>query len=73
MIVSYNAGAVKFYNASSSLVHFENKYFHFTLKNALAYYLHTTVVLYVFENSEEHTNILITFIRRYVFLYKSNV
>jgi hypothetical protein len=26
-IVSYNAGAVKIYNAMSSLVHFENKNF----------------------------------------------
>jgi hypothetical protein len=38
-ILSYNASDVKFYNATSSLVHFENKkIFAPTLKNALAYY-----------------------------------
>jgi hypothetical protein len=37
-IVSCNASAVKFYNAASSLVRFENKNIFFPLKNALAYY-----------------------------------
>jgi hypothetical protein len=36
-IVSYSAGVVKLYNASSSLVRFENKkWFSFAPKNALA-------------------------------------
>jgi hypothetical protein len=39
-IVCYNASGVKIYNATSSLVCFENKntYFLLLLKNALAYY-----------------------------------
>jgi hypothetical protein len=37
-IGSYNASVVKIYNATSSLVHFENNIFPSTLKNALAYY-----------------------------------
>jgi hypothetical protein len=36
--VSYNASAVKIYNATSSLVRFENKNIFFYLKNALAHY-----------------------------------
>jgi hypothetical protein len=36
--VSYKASAVKIYNATSSLVRFENKNIFFLLKNALAYY-----------------------------------
>jgi hypothetical protein len=38
-IVSYNASDVKIYTATRTLVGFKNKYFHFTLKNALAYYI----------------------------------
>jgi hypothetical protein len=37
-IMSYNAGAVKIYTATSSLVRFENKNIFFTLKNDLTYY-----------------------------------
>jgi hypothetical protein len=37
-IMSYNASAVKNYNATSSLVRFGNKTFSSTLKIALAYY-----------------------------------
>jgi hypothetical protein len=39
-IVISNASVVNFYNATGSLVHFENKkkIFYSTLKNALAYY-----------------------------------
>jgi hypothetical protein len=38
-IVSYNTSAVKIYNATGSLLRFENKkMFSSTLKNALAYY-----------------------------------
>jgi hypothetical protein len=37
-IVNYSAIAVNIYNASSSLVRFENKNILFTLKNALACY-----------------------------------
>jgi hypothetical protein len=38
-IVSYNASAVKIYNATGNLLRFENKkMFSSTLKNALAYY-----------------------------------
>jgi hypothetical protein len=36
--MSYNAGVVKIYTTTSSLVRFENKIFSFLLKNALAYY-----------------------------------
>jgi hypothetical protein len=37
--VSYNASAVKIYNATGSLLRFENKkIFSSTLRNALAYY-----------------------------------
>jgi hypothetical protein len=37
--VSYNASAVKIYNATGSLLRFENKkIFSSTLKNAVAYY-----------------------------------
>jgi hypothetical protein len=35
--VSYNASAVKIYNAARSLVRFENQKMSFTMKNALAY------------------------------------
>jgi hypothetical protein len=38
MIVSYNARAVRNYNVTSSLVHFETNTFSFPLKNALTYY-----------------------------------
>jgi hypothetical protein len=45
MIASYNASAVKIYNATGSLVRFENKnIFSSTLKNAQAYY-HAGVVV----------------------------
>jgi hypothetical protein len=37
-IVSYNASAVKLYNATGSLLRFENNFFSSTLKNTLAYY-----------------------------------
>jgi hypothetical protein len=37
-IVSYNASAVKIYNAKSSLVRFETKIVSTSLKNALSYY-----------------------------------
>jgi hypothetical protein len=37
-IVSYDAGAVKIYNATSSLVRFENKNIFFYLRTALAFY-----------------------------------
>jgi hypothetical protein len=37
-IVSYSASAVKIYNATNSLVRFENKNIFFNLKNALVYY-----------------------------------
>jgi hypothetical protein len=39
-VVSYNASTIKIYNATSSLVRFENKkvFFHFERNNALAYY-----------------------------------
>jgi hypothetical protein len=36
--VSYNASAVKIYNATGSLLRFENNFFVSTLKNAKAYY-----------------------------------
>jgi hypothetical protein len=42
--VGYNAGAVKFYNATSSLARFENKK-SFTFNIALAYYNAGTVVV----------------------------
>jgi hypothetical protein len=51
-IASYTANTVKMYNAKSSPVRFENKYFLLLLKNALAYYLHTTLALYVVVNSK---------------------
>jgi hypothetical protein len=42
----YNASVVNFYNATGSLARFENKkIFYSTLKNALAYYIHTTLAL----------------------------
>jgi hypothetical protein len=46
-IASYNARAVNFYNATSSLVRFENKsiLFHSAMKNALAYYNAGAVVV----------------------------
>jgi hypothetical protein len=45
-IVGYYAGAVKIYNAASSLVRFENKHIFFRLKNALAYYNACVVIVY---------------------------
>jgi hypothetical protein len=36
--MSYNASAVKIYNATRSRDKQETKIFHFTMKNALAYY-----------------------------------
>jgi hypothetical protein len=42
---SYNAGAVKIYNATSSLVRYENKNISFASKNALAYYNAGVVVV----------------------------
>jgi hypothetical protein len=44
--MSYNASAVKIYNATSSLVRFENKtkIFSSTLKNDIAYYKAGVVV-----------------------------
>jgi hypothetical protein len=43
-IASYNASAVKIYNAKSSLVRLE-KIFSSTVKNALVYYLGTMLAL----------------------------
>jgi hypothetical protein len=37
-LVSYNASPVKIYNATSSLVRFENQKLSSAMKNALAYY-----------------------------------
>jgi hypothetical protein len=36
--MSYNASAVKIYNATSSLVHFENRNIFSSVKNASDYY-----------------------------------
>jgi hypothetical protein len=36
-ITSYNASVVKIYNTANGIVHFENKIFSSTLKNAVAY------------------------------------
>jgi hypothetical protein len=44
-IASYNASAVKIYNATSSLVRFENKIFYFILKSTLAYHNAGVVVV----------------------------
>jgi hypothetical protein len=44
-IVSYNASAVKIYNATSSPVRLANKIFSCTMKNALAYFNAGAVVL----------------------------
>jgi hypothetical protein len=44
-IVSYNASAVKIYNARSSLVRFGNKNIFFAMQNALAYYNAGVVVV----------------------------
>jgi hypothetical protein len=44
-IVSYNASAVKNFNATSSLVHFEKNYF--TMKNALHRYYSAVVVVVI--------------------------
>jgi hypothetical protein len=45
MIVSYNASAVKIYNAASSLVRFKSQIFSSTWKNALVYYNTDVVVV----------------------------
>jgi hypothetical protein len=46
-IVSYNAGAVKSCNATSSLVRFKKKNISFTLKTALAFYNAGVVAVYL--------------------------
>jgi hypothetical protein len=44
-IVSYNASDVRIYNTTSSLVHFKRKMYSRTLKNSLAYYNASVVVV----------------------------
>jgi hypothetical protein len=45
-ILSFNASAVKSYNATSNLMHFENsKIFFYLEKNALAYYNAVAIVV----------------------------
>jgi hypothetical protein len=44
-ISSYYASIVNFYNAMGSLARFEKGNIFYYLKNALAYYVHTTLAL----------------------------
>jgi hypothetical protein len=43
--VSYNASTVKIYNATSSLMRFENKYIFFFIEETLSYYSAAGIVV----------------------------